>query len=112
MLALVPNWDYALSMRVISQAKLKTFYAKHSNTEQALRAWYDEAKKACWETPQQIKDQFRTASFVGHNRVVFNILGNRYRLIVAVAYRFGAVYIKFVGTHADYDAINAETVDQ
>jgi mRNA interferase HigB len=60
-------------MRVISQAKLKTFYAKHSNTEQALRAWYDEAKKARWETPQQIKDQFRTASFVGHNRVVFNI---------------------------------------
>jgi mRNA interferase HigB len=60
-------------MRVISQAKLKTFYAKHSNTEQALRAWYDEAKKARWETPQQIKDQFRTASFVGHNRVAFNI---------------------------------------
>jgi len=99
-------------MRVISQAKLKTFYTRHSSAEQALKAWYDEAKKAFWETPQQIKDQYRSASFVGHNRVVFNIQGNKYRLIVAVAYRFGAVYIKFIGTHAEYDAIDAATVDQ
>jgi len=112
LLALVPNWDYDLSMRVISQSKLITFYNKHANAEQALKAWYDEAKKASWETPQQIKDQFRSASFVGNNRVVFNILGNKYRLIVAVAYRYGAVYIKFVGTHAEYDANEAETVDR
>lgn len=99
-------------MRVISQAKLKAFYSKHSDAEQALKAWYDEARKASWATPQQIKDHYRSASFVGHNRVVFNVHGNRYRLVVAVAYQFGAVYIKFVGTHADYDEIDAATVDQ
>jgi mRNA interferase HigB len=68
--------------------------------------------KASRETPQQIKDQYRSASFVGQNRVVFNIHGNKYRLVVAVAYKFGAVYIKFVGTHKDYDKIDVESVDQ
>jgi mRNA interferase HigB len=99
-------------MRVISQAKLKAFFSTHPDAEQALKAWYDEARKASWATPQQIKDRHRSASFVGHNRVVFNVHGNRYRLVVAVAYQFGAVYIKFVGTHADYDEIDAATVDQ
>ena len=99
-------------MRVISQAKLKAFYTKHPDAGQGLKAWYDEARKATWETPQQIKDQYRSASFVGQNRVVFNIHGNKYRLVVAVAYEFGAVYIKFVGTHKDYDGIDAESVDQ
>jgi mRNA interferase HigB len=99
-------------MRVISQAKLKTLYSKHSDAGPALKAWYDEARKASVETPQQIKDQYRSASFVGHNRVVFNIHGNKYRLVVAVAYQFGAVYIKFVGSHTDYGGIDAATVDQ
>ncbi|MEY3695019.1 MAG: hypothetical protein RL083_844 [Pseudomonadota bacterium] len=99
-------------MRVISLAKLKAFYTEHPDAGQALKAWYDEARKASWETPQQIKDQYRSASFVGQNRVVFNIHGNKYRLVVAVAYRFGAVYIKFVGTHKDYDKIDVESVDQ
>jgi mRNA interferase HigB len=99
-------------MRVISQAKLKAFFSAHPDAEQALKAWYDEARKASWATPQQIKDRYRSASFVGNNRVVFNVHGNRYRLVVAVAYQFGAVYIKFVGTHADYDEIDAATVDQ
>jgi len=99
-------------MRVISQAKLKAFCTKYPDAGQALKAWYDEARKASWETPQQIKDQYRNASFVGQNRVVFNIHGNKYRLVVAVAYKFGAVYIKFIGTHKDYDRIDAECVDQ
>jgi len=99
-------------MRVISQAKLKAFCTKYPDAGQALKAWYDEARKASWETPQQIKDQYRSASFVGQNRVVFNIYGNKYRLVVAVAYKFGAVYIKFIGTHKDYDRIDAECVDQ
>jgi len=99
-------------MRVISQAKLKAFYTKHPDSGPALKAWYDEARKAFWETPQQIKNLYRSASFVGRNRVVFNIHGNKYRLVVAVAYKFGAVYIKFVGSHADYDGIDAATVDQ
>jgi mRNA interferase HigB len=99
-------------MRVISLAKLKAFYTEHPDAGQALKAWYDEARKASWETPQHIKDQYRSASFVGQNRVVFNIHGNKYRLVVAVAYKFGAVYIKFVGTHKDYDKIDVESVDQ
>lgn len=99
-------------MRVISLAKLKAFYTEDPDAGQALKAWYDEARKASWETPQQIKDQYRSASFVGQNRVVFNIHGNKYRLVVAVAYKFGAVYIKFVGTHKDYDKIDVESVDQ
>ena len=69
------------------------------------------AVHAAWKTPQDIKNQYASASFVGKNRVVFNIKGNHYRLIVAVAYRFGALYIKFVGTHAEYDQIDAATVE-
>ncbi len=76
-----------------------------------MRAWVDEVKKAQWKTPQDIKDKYRSADFLSNNRVVFNIKGNDYRLIVAVAYRFQAVYIKFVGTHAEYDKIDANTVD-
>ena len=68
-------------------------------------------RKASWQTPADIKAHYRSASFVGNNRVVFNIKGNDYRLIVAIAYRVGIVYIKFIGTHAQYDAVDAATVD-
>ena len=78
---------------------------------QSLLAWHEEAVKAVWMTPQDIKARYVSASFVGRNRVVFNIKGNDYRLIVAVAYRFQAVYIKFVGTHAQYNRVDAETVE-
>ena len=73
--------------------------------------WYDEAKHAVWRTPQDIRQRYASASFVGHNRVVFNIKGNDYRLIVAVAYRFQAIYIKFIGTHTEYDRVDAATVE-
>ena len=98
-------------MRVISRRHLDTHWTDHPDAEPSLQAWYDEAAAATWRTPQDIKNQFRSASFVGHNRVVFNIKGNDHRLTVAVAYRFGALYIKFVGTHADYDKVNAASVD-
>lgn len=98
-------------MRVIAVSTLKNFWARHPDAEQALKAWYDEAKHAAWATPQDIKDHYASARFVGGNRVVFNIKGNDYRLIVAVAYRFQAIYIKFVGTHAEYDRIDAKTVE-
>lgn len=97
-------------MRVISKKTLIAFWEKHSDSEQALRAWYDEAVGAHWQTPNEIKDQYKSASVVGKNRVVFNIAGNKYRLIVAIAYQFGAIYIKFVGTHQEYDKVNALTV--
>jgi mRNA interferase HigB len=98
-------------MRVIALGTLREFWERHPDAEQALRAGYDEAKHADWPSPQAIRARYAHASFVGSNRVVFNIKGNSYRLVVAVAWRFGAVYVKFVGTHADYDRIDAGTVE-
>ena len=99
------------SMRIIAKRHLTSYWAKHPDTEQALKAWFDEVANAQWRTPQDIKAHYASASFVANNRVVFNIKGNAHRLIVAVAYRFGAVYIKFIGTHQDYDRIDAATVE-
>lgn len=98
-------------MRIIAISHLKAFWEKYPDSEQPLRAWADEAKKANWTKPEVIKAQYRNASVLKSRRVVFNIKGNDYRLIVAIAYRFGAVYIKFVGTHWDYDKIDANTVE-
>lgn len=98
-------------MRVISKASLVRFWTKHPNSKQALQTWFEDASHANWVQPQDIKLRYASASFVGANRVVFNIKGNEYRLIVAVAYRFAAVYVKFVGTHRQYDAVDAATVE-
>ena len=83
---------------------------KHADAEQPLRAWYDDVKRAKWRVPSDIKSVYRNASFVGNNRVVFNIKGNDYRLVVAVNYAAGIVYIRFAGTHGQYDRINAATI--
>ena len=76
-----------------------------------MKAWHDEAKAATWKSPQDIKNAYRNASFVANNRVVFNIKGNDHRLIVAVAYQVGIVYVKFIGTHAEDDQIDAATIE-
>jgi mRNA interferase HigB len=75
-----------------------------------LEAWYSDARRATWRSPSDIKDTYRNASIVGKNRVVFNIKGNSYRLVVAVQYEHGIVFVRFVGTHRDYDRIDADTV--
>lgn len=98
-------------MRIIAISQLKTFWQKYPDSEQSLLAWIDEVKKANWQTPVDIKGQFRHASVLKSRRVVFNIKGNDYRLVVAVAYRYGALYIKFVGTHKQYAAVDADTVE-
>lgn len=98
-------------MRIIAVSYLRHFWEENPSAEQHLEAWIDEAKKAAWSQPAEIKEQYRSASILKNRRVVFNIKGNDYRLIVAVAYRYQAVYVKFVGTHAAYDAIDAETVE-
>lgn len=98
-------------MKVIALATLRNFWVRHREAEQPLRAWHDEAARAERKQPADIKAQYRSASILKNRRVVFNIKGNDYRLIVAVAYRIGVVYVKFVGTHAQYDAIDAETVE-
>ena len=98
-------------MRVIAKRHLIHYWTKHPDAEQALKSWYDEVAKAKWKTPQDIKRKYTSASFVGNNRVIFNIKGNSHRLIVAVAYRFGAVYIKFLGTHRQYDQVDAASIE-
>jgi len=101
-------------MRIIAVSTLKSFWEKQgcADAEQPLKAWHAEASRAVWRSPSDIKAQYRNASIVGNNRVVFNIAGNKYRLIVAFAYRLQTAYIKFVGTHDDYDKIDAATVDR
>lgn len=98
-------------MRVIAVSTLKAFWERFPEAEQPLKAWYEEATKASWMQPADIKAQYRSASVLKNRRVVFNIKGNDFRLIVAVAYRLQVVYVKFVGTHKEYDAVDAETID-
>ena len=97
-------------MRIIAKKTLRAFWEKHPDTQQPLKAWYEMAKAADWSTPAALKAQIGTASLVGKDRVVFNIAGNKYRLVVAVNYRYQALYIRFVGTHGQYDLINAAEV--
>jgi len=98
-------------MRVIAVSTLREFWQKHPQARVPLQVWYHSVTAAQWQTPADIKAQYRHVSFVGHNRVIFNIKGNDYRLIVSVLYRAQVVYIKFVGTHREYDQINAATVE-
>lgn len=98
-------------MRVIAISTLRQFWEKHPDAEQPIKAWTDEANQAHWSQPSDIKAQYRSASVLKDRRVVFNIKGNDYRLIVAIAYRLSIVYVKFIGTHAEYDKIDAETVE-
>lgn len=97
-------------MRVIAVSTLREFWAKHPQAETPLRAWYADASGADWKTPADIKAAHRNASFVSNNRVVFNIKGNDYRLVAAVHYNRRLMYIRFVGTHAEYNAINVERI--
>lgn len=98
-------------MKIVAVKILREFWIRFPNSEQHLKSWVDEVKQLNWTQPADIKEKFRSASILKNRRVVFNIKGNDYRLIVSVAYRFGAVYIKFIGTHSQYDAIDAETIE-
>jgi mRNA interferase HigB len=98
-------------MRVVAVKALREFWLKNADAEQPLRAWYEEACKANWTQPADIKAQYRNASILKNRRAVFNVKGNDYRLVVALAYNTGVVFVKFIGTHKAYDAIDAETVE-
>ena len=98
-------------MRVIAVSTLRDFWKLHPDAEQPLKAWFEEVTKASWAQPSDIKAQYGNASILKNRRVVFNIKGNDYRLIVAIAYRLQVVYVKFVGTHKEYDEVDAETVE-
>lgn len=97
-------------MRVIAKSMLRSFWEKHPDAESALKGWHEEAERATWKNPSDIKATYATASFLSSNRVVFNIRGNHYRLVVHVRYDIGRAYIRFVGTHPEYDRINALTI--
>lgn len=102
-----------LPMRVIALSTLKAFWendSSHSVAIQPALAWYKHVLKANWKSPAEVKADFRSASILKDGRVVFNITGNKYRIIVWINYAYGVVYIRFIGTHAQYDQIDAQTI--
>jgi mRNA interferase HigB len=99
-------------MRIIAKSTLVKFWKNkaHKDSEQPLKEWYQEASKADWKSPNEVKAQFGSVSVIGNKRLVFNIAGNKYRLIVSVNFKYRCMYICFLGTHKQYDEINAEEV--
>lgn len=89
-------------MRVVGREKLFEFIRHHANARAALEAWFAEVRAATWRRPQDVRDRYRSADFLPANRVIFNIKGNHYRLVVRVRYQSGIVYIEWLGTHAQY----------
>ena len=98
---------YGVFMRIIAKRTLRTFWESEPRAEQPLKAWYVIAAKADWSSPTDVKMAYGNASIVGNDRVVFNISGNRYRLIVRFDYTHRIGFVRFVGTHAEYDAVDA-----
>src|SRR5476649_1416662 len=97
-------------MRIVAKSTLREFWRRFPDAEEPLLAWYREVQKQDWSTPSQVKEMYRSASFVKGNRVVFNIKGNDYRLVVRINYPYRMVYVRFVGTHAQYDKIDVTEV--
>jgi len=97
-------------VRVISKKILREFWERHADSEQQLKSWFQETNKAEWKNPNEIKKEYPSASILNNNRVVFNIKGNNYRLIVRINYEYQMVWIRFIGTHAEYDKLNANEI--
>ena len=96
-------------MRIIAKGTLRDFWEKHPTASLLLQVWYKETKKADWKTPNDVKAQHGNASILGSNRIVFNTEGNNFRLIAAINYVTGIVYIRFIGTHKEHEHIDATT---
>ncbi len=97
-------------MRVIAKKILRDYWSKHPDCEQQLKSWYNEAESAIWLSPNDIKREYPSSSILEDNRVVFNIKGNNHRLIVKINYHYQMVWIRFIGTHAQYDKIDATII--
>lgn len=110
--ALLPRRErrILLSVRIIARRTLREFWECHPDAEQPLRAWYHDARRADWRGPSDLKRIYKNASIVGGNRVVFDIKGNKYRLVVAINYPYRMCYIRFIGTHQVYDRIDVTSV--
>ena len=112
---LIPIWDYVIfsSVRVIALATLKRFVdarSSHADAREPVMAWYRQVRAADWASPAEVKRDIRNASILKDGRAVFNIAGNKYRIVVWINYPYRVVYIRFVGSHRDYDAIDAQTI--
>jgi len=101
---------YIASVHIIPRGKLNEYCSEYKETKSQLEAWYHEVKKAEWNNPQDVKEKYGLASIIGGNRVVFNIKGNKYRLVTEINYQMKVVNIRFFGTHKEYDKINAEEI--
>jgi len=97
-------------MRVIGTPKLHKFWKRRRDAKPQLEMWYAETKHATWGSPHDVKSQYPKASIIGNDRAVFNICGNKYRLVVHIKYGFETVIIRFIGTHAEYDKIDAKEI--
>lgn len=111
---MLPIWERTIlslfRVRIFSRSTIRANTNAHADARQALYAWFAEVEKATWKGPDDIKARYASASFLAGNRAVFNIKGNEYRIVVTVKYEFFAVYIRFVGTHSEYDKIDATTI--
>ena len=97
-------------MRIIAKRALRDFWERHPEAEQPLLAWFREVRQVDWDMPAKVKARYPSASIVAGNRVVFNIKGTDYRLVVKINYGYRTIYVRFVGTHAEYDAVDAKEV--
>lgn len=97
-------------MHIIARPELMKFWKKHPDAETPLKLWFKKVKQAKWDTPNDLKKHFPTADYVGNNRIVFDIKGNKYRIIVLAFFKGQKIFIRFVGTHAEYDKINATAI--
>jgi mRNA interferase HigB len=107
LLSLRNKWT---ALRVIARKSHRDFWSIYPDSEQQLKSWYREAEKSNWGTPRHIKKDYPTASILENDRVVFNIKGNHYRLVVRINYDYGMVWIRFIGTHAQYDKMDANRI--
>ena len=97
-------------MQTVASTTLQTFWEKHPDAKVPLQAWYALASRARWQSPSDIKAAYRNASFVANERVVFNIKGNDYRLVALIRYRQGLMFIRFIGSHSQYNKIDVSTI--
>ncbi|MGH7283685.1 MAG: type II toxin-antitoxin system HigB family toxin [Polyangiaceae bacterium] len=112
------TWQTASCMRLFNRATLRDFWRRHADAQQPLRAWFAEVERAAWTGPAEVRSRHRSADFIGSDRIVFNIGGNKYRLVVTARYAkpsskpplAGMVFIRFLGTHAEYDRIDAARI--
>lgn len=96
--------------RILAKSTLREFWKKHAESEQYLKTWYDTAKNSDWKTPNDVKNTYANASILKNERIIFNIKGNDYRLVTKFNFEKSWIFIRFIGTHAEYDKINANSI--